>query len=268
MKIIRKIVLVFILCAGIPLMSGNINDSAADDVQEIVDKTAQRVLSYPEMSHWKASVLSTMYDMDKKWKPKKTTVVEKTVLMKNNMRSESIIKAVEYKKGKSKDVTQKYINDAYKAREKAARERRKANKKEDRDGDDGADRHRREFSMDEMFPFSEKNRENYEFSLLEETNLEGVSVYVVDARARQRTKESFEGKFYIEKGTFDILRAELQLAKNPSAVKLMEMVMDFLVLPEGYFVAKKMYFRIHVGLVVKNIRREAVEEYSDYQILE
>ena len=261
-------VFALIMSAGLLLTAATVNASNSDDVKEIVEKTAQRVLSYPEMTNWKASVLSTMYEMDKNWKPKKKTVVEKTVLMKSKMRSESIKSAVEYKKGKSKDVTQKYINDAYKAREKAARERRKSNKKEEKDGDDGADRQRREFSMDEMFPFSVKNRENYKFFLLEKAHLEGMPVYVVEARSKQRTKDFFEGKFYIDTETFDIHRAELQLAKNPSAVKLMEMAMDFQVLPEGYFVAKKMYFRIHVGLVVKNIRREAIEEYSDYQVLE
>jgi hypothetical protein len=48
----------------------------------------------------------------------------------------------------------------------------------------------------------------------------------------------------------------------------MEMGMDFYVLPEGYFVLRKMAVRIHVGLVVKNIRQDVIEEYSDYRILE
>jgi len=63
------------------------------------------------------------------------------------------------------------------------------------------------------------------------------------------------------------VRAELRLAKNPGPLKVMEMSMDFLVIPEGYFVLRKMTARVHVGLIVKNIRREVVDEYSDYQIL-
>lgn len=236
----------------------------ATDVSDVVDKTAQRMASYPEMSHWQVSVLSKNIEMDKSWKPKKETVVQKTVLMKDKKRQEKIQSAVEIKKGKRKDVTQKYINQAYKDMQKAAKERKKA---KDNDGEEDR-RGRMDLSLDEMFPFSEKNKENYDFTLLEETSLEGIPVYVLDAKAKQRTKDFFDGIFYINKETWDILRAELQLAKNPSPLKVMEMGMDFKVLPEGYFVLRKISIRIHVGLIVKNIRREVVDEYSDYQILE
>jgi hypothetical protein len=202
--------------------------------------------------------------MDKNWKPKKETVVQKTVLMKNKTQQEKIQSAVEIKKGKSKDVTQKYINQAYKDMQKAAREKKKA---KDKDGEEGR-RERMDLSLDEMFPFSEKNRGNYDFALLEETVLEEIPVYVLDAKAKQRTKDFFDGIFYVNKETWNILRAELQLAKNPGPLKVMEMGMDFQVLPEGYFALRKISVRIHVGLVVKNIRREVVDEYSDYQILE
>jgi len=136
----------------------------------------------------------------------------------------------------------------------------------DKNDDENRRRHM-ELSLDEMFPFSEKNKENYDFTLREETTLDGISVYVLDAKAKQRTKDFFDGIFYIDKETWNILRAELQLAKNPGPLKVMEMGMDFYVLPEGHFALKKMAVRIHVGLVVKNIRQEVIEEYSEYQIL-
>jgi hypothetical protein len=147
--------------------------------------------------------------------------------------------------------------------QKAAREKRKA-----KDKDNGEDQKgRMNLSLEEMFPFSEKNKENYDFTLLEEAVLEGTPVYVLDAKAKQRTKEFFDGIFYINKETWDILRAELQLAKNPGPLKFMKMRMDFQVLPEGYFALRRISVRIHVGLVVKNIRQEVVDEYSDYQVL-
>jgi hypothetical protein len=234
------------------------------DVNAVVDKTGQRLESFPEMLHWQASVLSKKIEMDKNWNPKKETVVQKTVLMKNKIRQEKIQNAVEIKKGKQKDVTQKYINQAYKDLQKAARERKKAKDKDD----EGQGRRHMELSLDEMFPFSDKNKDKYDFALLEETAIEGIPVYVLDAKAKQRTKDFFDGIFYINKETWDILRAELQLAKNPGPLKVMEMKMDFFVLPQGYFALKKIYVRIHVGLVVKNIRQEVLDEYSNYQILE
>jgi hypothetical protein len=255
---------IFLLSSATLYSSATYKTTKTVGVNEVVDYTAQRLESYPELSHWQASAISKQIEMDKNWNPKKETVVQKTVLMKNKVRREKIQSAVEIKKGKTMDVTQKYINQAYKDMQKAAKERRKAKDK----GDEKNHSRRMELSPDEVFPFSEKNRGNYDFTLLEEQTLDGVSVYVLDARAKQRTKDFFDGIFYIHKETWDILRAELQLAKNPGPLKLMEMGVDFYVLPEGYFVLKKMSIRIHVGLVVKNIRQEVIEEYSDFQILE
>lgn len=236
------------------------------DVASVVDKTTKRLESFPEMLHWQASVLSKKTEMDKDWKPKKETVVQKTVLMKGKTRQEKIQSAVEIKNGKHKDITQKYINQAYKDMQKRAREAKKAKNKNDDDEEDR--RKHMELSLEEMFPFSERNKDNYDFALLEETTLEGIPVYVLDAKSKQRTQDFFDGIFYIDKETWDILRAELQLAKNPGPLKVMEMIMDFYILPQGYFALKKIYVRIHVGLVVKNIRQEVVDEYSDYRILE
>lgn len=261
----RGILLAFFLLFGSALFAwAAFKTLQATDVAQVVEKMAQRLESYPEMSYWQASVLSKKTEMDKNWKPKKETVVQKTVIMKDKKRHEKIQSAVEIKKDKSKDVTQKYINQAYKDMEKAARERKKA---KDNDGEE--DRRRRmDVSLDQMFPFSEKNRENYDFSLLEETSLERIPVYVLETKAKKRTKDFFDGIFYINKETWDILRAELQLAKNPGPLKVMKMDMDFQVLLEGYFALRKLSVRIHVGLVVKNIRQEVVDEYLDYQILE
>ena len=260
----KKYWLILVLTAGVVFTTSAFAASVTDDAEEVVEKTAQRVLSYPEITHFKFSATSTMHEMDKNWKSKKKTVVKKVVLVKDDTRQESIKSAVEIKKGKTKDVTQKYINESYKKMEKAARQRKEARE----EGEEKNTRHRTDISIDEILPFNEKNRGNYEFSLLAETTLDDVPVYVLDARAKQRTKDFFEGKFYINRETFDIHRAELQLAKNPGPLKLMEMAVDFQVLPEGFLVLKKMSFRIHVGLVVKNIRREGTEEYFDYQFLE
>ncbi len=263
MRFERASRLAAILLLGLVSLPFATSHNSLADVSEVVDKTAQRLASYPEMTHWQASILSTNYEMDGDWNPKKKTVVQKTVIMKDKIRQEKIKDAVEIKDGKSKDVTQKFINEAYKNMQKAAKRRKKAN---ENNGEENGS-HRMDLSLDEMFPFSEKNRENYDFALLDATTLEGIPVVVLEATAKQRTEDFFEGVFYIDLETWDVVRAELRLAKNPGPLKVMEMSMDFLVIPEGYFVLRKMTARVHVGLIVKNIRREVVDEYSDYQIL-
>jgi hypothetical protein len=248
MRIKRGILLAIFLLVGSALFAlAAFKTLQATDVADVVDKTAQRLESYPDMSYWQASILSKKTEMDKNWKSKKETIVQKTVIMKGKRRHEKIRSAVEIKEGKSKDVTQKYINQAYKDMQKAARERKKA---KDKNGEEDQ-RRRMDVSLDQMFPFSDKNRENYDFSFFEETSLEGIPVYVLETKAKKRTKNFFDGIFYINKETWDILRAELQLAKNPGPLKVMKMDMDFQVLLEGYFALRKISVRIHVGLVVK-----------------
>jgi hypothetical protein len=126
---------------------------------------------------------------------------------------------------------------------------------------------RKELSMDDMFPFGVTERKNYIFKLLEDMELAGIPVFVLETKAKMRTDKYYEGKYYIDKNDYKILKVELQPAKNPSVLKLFEMEAYFQVIPGGYFVLKKTRVRIHVGLVIKNIRLDAEEVYSDYLVL-
>jgi len=254
-----------VLSAGLTLLFlRNSMDSTGNDITDLLDRIVQRLSSYPEMRHWQASVLSTAYEMDKDWKPRKKTVIQKIVRVKDEARQESIEHAVEIKDGKNKDVTQEYINKAYKEMENKARKKREDKIKDNKE----EGRRHMDLTEDDVFPFDEEKRVNYDFVILDEASIEGIPVHVIETRAKQRSEDFFEGKYYVNRETFDILRTELQLAKNPGPLKRMEMEMNFQILPQGYRALKSTSFRIHVGLVVKNIRMEAVEEYTDYQILE
>lgn len=230
-----------------------------NNVNEIVEQTAVRLANYPRLKNWQVSVLSTAFRMDKNWQPQKETVVRKTVTVRGEDRTEDIINAVEIEKGKTKDVTEKFRKEALK--EKKKREKRRAEGKSEEEGS------RRELSMDDMFPFGVTERKNYIFKLLEDTEIEGIPVFVLETRAKMRTDKYYDGKYYIDQNDFKILKVELQPAKNPSVLKLFEMEAYFQVISGGYFVLEKTRVRIHVGLVIKNIRLDAEEVYSDYSVL-
>ncbi|MBN1222787.1 MAG: hypothetical protein JXB23_06030 [Candidatus Aminicenantes bacterium] len=265
MNIRNRSRLSLLLIAGVTLAAlTGIKASSGDEISVLLEKVVQRRASYPEMTHWQASVQSTAYEMDKNWKPKKKTVVHKIVRVKERDRQESIQSAIEIKNGKNKDVTQEYINRAYKEREKNARRKR-----EEKNNESKANRRRHmDMTLDEFFPFGKEKRVNYDFAILDESSIEGIPVQIIETHAKQRTEDFLEGKYYIDRKTFDILRVELQFAKNPGPLKRLEMGADFQIHPQGYHTLKSTSFRIHVGLVVKNIRMEAVEEYSNYQILD
>lgn len=230
-----------------------------NDVDEIVEKTAVRLANYPQLTDWQVSVLSTSFRMDKNWQPQKETVVKKIVTIRGEERTEDIISAVENEKGKNKDVTEKFRKEALK--EKKKREERRAEGKTEEEGS------RRELSMDDMFPFGVTARQNYIFTLREDSELESIPVFILETRAKMRTDKYYEGKYYIDKNDYNILKVELKPAKNPSVLKLFEMEAYFQIIPGGYFVLKKTKVRIQVGLVVKNIRLDAEEVYSGYLVL-
>jgi hypothetical protein len=230
--------------------------------EEIIERTAERVAAYPELPDMEVEAVALLIEMDKHWKPKKRTEVEKTVRMVDGLRVEDITKATEHRKGRAKDVTGKFRNDARKNAEKA----RKRRAKQGPDDSEGGGGHR-ELSMDQMFPFGPEKRAGYDFSRKGSSYVGRRSVYVMEARSKARSDKFVEGLYYIDRETFDVLQVELRFAKNPRMVKRFEMEALFRVLPEGYLVMSSSRVRIHVGLVVKNIRMEASEEYREYRIL-
>lgn len=123
-------------------------------------------------------------------------------------------------------------------------------------------------SLDEAFPFKAEKREEYDYSLLEDTVLNERAVYLLDVRARTPADEKMEGSYFIDMESFDVLKADLRPSKKRSALKEFRMEAFFQVLPGNHFVLKETRIRVHVRFVIKNIRMEAYEAYKDYKILD
>lgn len=235
--------------------------STSPEALALVEKMAERQASYPELEAWQARAHSTTSRMTSDWKPKSTTTSEKIVRMDGPYWSEEILSATETEDGRTRDVTERMREEA---RERAAKQRRST--PAEREADQRS-RGRRGLDMarDEIFPFGPDKRSGYDFTLEGPSELDGAPVLVLRSRSRVRSQEKLEGLYFIDPGTYDVRRVEMTLAKRPSVLKRMEMEIDFQVLPEGYHMMAKAVMRIHVGVVVKNIRVEAVETYSDFR---
>jgi len=226
----------------------------------LVEKMAERVASYPKLESWQARALSTTSRMTSEWKPKSTVTSEKNISVDGGLWSEEILNATETEDGRTRDVTAKLRAEA---RERADKQRRSS---ADERNDEQRRRGRRslDIARDEVLPFGPDKRDGYDFALERTIELDGTPVIVLRSRSRVRTQEKFEGLYFVDPETHDVVRAELTIAKKPGPLKRMEMEIDFGVLPGGHQVMKKAVMRIHVGLIVKNIRIEAVETYSDH----
>ena len=256
-------ILLAVLVSGSPLnfFSSSLASPELSTV-ELVERVYEKIQSTPELDNWQASVLTTLFEMDKNWEPKKKTIIEKFAVVKNKIRTEKILRATEYDEDKTKDMTDKYQTEAEKFN------KRNESSKGKKGGRKGGRHRGMDLGQDDIFPFGEKRRNDYEFEFREGSLSDKLRVYVLETRSKLKSSDNYEGKYYIHPETFDILRAEIQPAKNPGPLKLLEMTIDFGRIPEGNLVIRAAKVRIHVGLIIKNIRIESEEIYSDYKVFD
>ena len=231
----------------------------------LLDKLSQKIKDSFDYKNWRASIVSTTTKTDKSWTPEEVTVVTKNVRSANDGEpQEEILKALETKKGRTTDITQKYAEDRRKEREKARKRRAGEQDQTGTDDEHGGG----SMSLDEFLPFSEKKRGDFEFRLKDDTALEGKSVSALDVRAKVKNPRNWEGTFYFDPATYDLLRIELRPSKNPKLVKELEMEIDFEVLNNRYLVLKRTRFKINGGIFIKHIRQIVEDVYSHFEVLD
>ncbi len=240
------------------------NQEQGPDLTALLDKIAQRIESHAKNENWTLSVITTITRMDKNWKPEKVTLVDRKARVNHGDVSEEIISATETEDGGKKDITDKY------RKESAERRAREQREQEDRKRKGTAEKRRQRLRLDmteeDFLPFSAKNRPHYEFELVSEAALDERSVFVVATKSKAKEDIHFEGRYYVDEETFDVLRAEVSPAKNPRFVKELEMTIDFQLLPGGYFVLKYSKTRVNAGFFLKHVRMVIEEVYSQYEI--
>ena len=196
--------------------------------------------------------------MDLTWKPKKTTLVTKKISIDGKNRTEDIQQVLETKKGKTRDITQEYIKEVLKEEEKA---RKRAEK-----GKGGGRQGRQELTRSQIFPFDKEQRKNLQFSFKEESTYKGIPVIIVESRSSIKDEGVYTGIYTITRDSLDVLRVDLVPTKKPAVLKTVEMVFEFQVLPEGPLAIKRTWFKMHLNVVIKVIRLEAEDEYSDIKV--
>ena len=253
LKNYSAIVILFLICfmTGLSpvLAQGN-------ELVSLLDRITERMDSYPENKDFKVVVVTKNIEMNKQWQPKKTTIIKSIVKTVDSEVNNEILEATETENGKTKDVTQKMIEQTEKQRERV---QKNATKEKDENEADN--------SVTALFPFREDKRTKYNFRKLDDSVIDEKPVYLIEATAKEKDEELYEGKFYIDKKNFDVLRIQVKPSKNPKFVKELDIEMHFEVLPEGYFVPRRSKTRVDGGFFFKRIRMIAEQEYFDYEIM-
>lgn len=258
---IMKKIIYFFLMVGAVVSLHFLAFVQEDKFEFLIDKVAMRQDSYPKYHNWEALVVLTETEMDKDWLPRKVTVIEKKLKVVNDEETDEVLQVLETEKGVTKDITERYIRKAEKEKDKKKSEEGKH--KTEKEEDKGTIK----LSRDEIFPFNEEKRKKYDFIMLESSHIGGQEVYVLESMTKIKSEDLWEGVYYIDKESFDVLMVKLKPSKNPKHIKEFEIEMSFQVLPEGYFVLKKSKARIDGGIFIKKIRMTVEEERSNYKIM-
>ncbi|MCX6566521.1 MAG: hypothetical protein NTW38_08915 [Candidatus Aminicenantes bacterium] len=235
-------------------------------VESFLDRVAARLESFNPKSSWTASVTSTQIENDRKWRPEKTIVQTKAVVVTEGRREENVLKVVETVDGKTADITERFL-----AEQKARREKyraRRAAAEQDKPGAERSSRPRlRMDSFAELLPFSAERRTEFFFDLRETADPAGRRLYLLDVRAKTKDPWNWEGTYTIDAATFTPLRARLKPSETPAFVKEIEVEAEFEVVEGVHFIPKRTRVKVNGGfLFIKRIRLISEEIYSGVAI--
>jgi hypothetical protein len=231
------------------------------DIDSLLDKVEARLSSYKEYESFAVSARTNEQMMDSDWKPKKTVLVEKKITKSKKEQTTEILKATSTEKGGTEDVT-----GEYRKKEEERREKEKKKKMSDREDEEDDQHGSLSLGEDDLFPFKKAGRARFQFTRLADSTVLDKPVLVIQTEARKKSKDVYEGKYYVDPETYDILLVELSPSKNPRFVKELQMKMRFEILPGNYQVVKSYWMRLFVDAWIKKIRMELEEKYENYNI--
>ncbi len=234
-------------------------------LDSLIQHVESRLNSYTDYDTFSVSVVSVTRQMDRKWEPTEEYYIEKKMTVHGKDGEEEIIKAVKNKKGEETDITEQVREEQKKAKEKAA----KRNKKKEEKNNPTEDEEKGQISLDlkDILPFDKDKRNLFEFYFLPDTVILSSTTYGIGVKVKEMSEQRYEGRYYFDKETYDLLFVDVVPSKNPKFVKEFNIKMWFDLLDSRYLIMTRDSMRIFAGFLIKKIRMEIDETYSDYQIV-
>jgi len=227
------------------------------DLVPLLDKIAKRVGSYPENTNWEYKIVTKYTEMDKQWQPTKTTIATAVVKDAKGVLSGRVIEAVEIEDGMTKDIIEKTTEQTETQIEEANKQRKEQEAPKEPEN-----------TLNTLFPFEESKRAKFMFNRLNDAVINERPVFIIEATAIEKDEQLFEGRYYIDQKTYDVLKAQIKPSENPTFVKELDMDIDFEMLPEGNYIRRRSKTRVNGGPFFKRVRAIVEEEYSDIDILD
>ncbi len=125
-----------------------------------------------------------------------------------------------------------------------------------------------ERQQETKIPLTPEAEGAYDYHLIGSGTWDGMDVWVIGFEARQKDDGYVNGKGYISKDNFNIVRAEFAPAKMPRVIKDMEMSLTYSEV-QGYWMPVKfeMDMKIKVSFIIDMFYRhiKIEDEYSQYK---
>ncbi len=228
----------------------------SQELDSLFNKINNKIKTYNRENSYSCYVITKEFSMDKHWQVEKIKVTEKTVTQKEDERNENIIKATEIKKDEEKDITEE-VRKEQSERLKELEEQRSVRS-------DNEETSSLNLSLESFFPFSDSTKDQYTFTLMADTVIDNQSYIRIQADAKEKARDRIEGIYWIETDTYTITYMDLHFSQNPRFIKDLRMKFWFNEFDDNHWLPVTIWTHVHVGLVIKNIRMEVEEKYSDY----
>ena len=120
--------------------------------------------------------------------------------------------------------------------------------------------------MEIKLPLTPEGEGHYNFQLIGDDNLNGVDVWIIGFEAKEKKDEYVNGRGYVSKDTFGIVRLELAPAKISRLVENLSVYVDSARI-QGYWMPAKFEVDVTIKLSFLYYKRITIEEiYSQFKL--
>ena len=228
----------------------------SQELDSLFTKINNKIKTYNQENYYSCNVITKEFSMNKQWQTEKIKVTEKIITQKDSVRNEEIIKVTEYQKDKEKDITDEVRKEQTKRLKELEEERS--------DRTENEESNTLSLSLESFFPFGDSLRDQYHFTLMADTVIDGQSYFRIQAISKEKSRDRIEGTYWIRTDTYTITYMDLHFSQNPRFVKDLRMKLWFTEFDNNRWLPVRIWTHVHVGLIIKNIRMEVEEIYSEY----
>lgn len=114
--------------------------------------------------------------------------------------------------------------------------------------------------------FDPKVRANYTYELMSPDTVKGMPSYVLRIKPKKESKDFIDGKAWLHRDNFEVLKLEFRPAKNPKFVKQLNMTIDFSEVQPEFWLPTELKIDVRAGFLLIKKHFHIHEVRRDYQI--